>query len=132
MVHTPSLSSSFSLSLSLSQDAITALKVASTARREPPKSKNGFLFKKARDKKFYGADWNKRYFQLEMGQLHFSDGKGHKHKLSDSIAVAGIPVSKESALVIKVNSTPILYLRAATEDEANEWLKVLKQHSEYF
>ena len=121
----------FPLSL-CSQDVLSTLKVASTSRREPPKAKDGFLLKRARDKKFLGSEWNKRYFQLEMGQLHFSDGKGAKHKLSDSIEVAGVPISRESPVIIKVESTPALFLKTTSEDEANEWLKILKQHSNYF
>lgn len=67
-----------------------------------------------------------------MGQLHFSDGKGQKHKLSDSINVGGVVITKESAMIIKISSSPPLFLKADSQDDADEWFKVLKQHSGFF
>lgn len=101
-----------------------------TVKKVPPPSKNGFLMKKAREKRLLGSEWQKRYFQLEMGQLHFSDGKGQKNKLSDSIMLHGIPIAQslDDPLIIEIHATPILYIKASSVAETQQWYKTLLEH----
>lgn len=86
--------------------------------------------KKAREKRLLGSEWQKRYFQLEMGQLHFSDGKGQKNKLSDSIMLHGIPIAQslDDPLIIEIHATPILYIKASSVAETQQWYKTLLEH----
>lgn len=99
-------------------------------KRFQPPYKEGFLMKKAREKKLLGSEWQKRYFQLEMGQLHFSDSKGNKNKLSDSITLQGIAIVQnlDDPLLIEIHAKPILYIKASTVPEAQEWYKTLLEH----
>ena len=100
-------------------------------RAVPPPAKDGYLVKKARDKKFAGREWNKRYFQLEMGQLHYSESKGVKNKIRGTIELAGLGITLESPQLIKVHSQPALFLKAEGEQEASEWLDALLKHSQF-
>ena len=104
-----------------------------TVRKVNPVPKEGFLMKKARDKKFLGPDWQKRFFQLEMGQLHFSEGKGTKNKLSDTITVQGlkITINAKDPLIIEIDSSPPLLLKASNETEARLWYQSLLEHGKY-
>ena len=97
----------------------------------PPPAKDGYLVKKARDRKIAGHEWSKRYFQLEMGQLHYSEGKGAKNKIRDTIEVVGLEIALEEPQVLKINSKPALILKAESEQEASEWLAALVKHSQF-
>lgn len=102
-------------------------------RRGPPPSKEGFLIKKARDKKFLGAEWHKRYFQLENGQLYFSDSKGQKTKLSDTIPLQGVDIVKhpKDSLIIEIHTIPVLQLKGSSKEEITEWFEALNEHAKY-
>lgn len=100
-------------------------------RAVPPPAKDGYLVKKARDKKRTGREWNKRYFQLEMGQLHYSESKGAKNKIRDTIELVGLEITQEEPQIVKVHSKPPLVLKAENEQEASEWLDALCKHSQF-
>lgn len=89
--------------------------------------------KRARERKLFGPEWQKRLFQLEMGQLHFSEGKSLKNKISDTIELQGIEIilSKDDPCIIEVHSIPVLYLKAANETEAHVWFESLSEHQKY-
>lgn len=100
-------------------------------RAVPPPAKDGYLVKKARDKKLAGREWNKRYFQLEMGQLYYSESKGSKNKIRDTIELVGLEITLESPQIVKIHSKPALFLKAENEQEASEWLAALLKHSQF-
>lgn len=100
-------------------------------RAVPPPAKDGYLHKKAREKKIAGRDWNRRYFQLEMGQLHFSDNKASRNKINDTVELMGRAITLEEPRLIKIHSNPALILKADNELEASEWLAALLKHSQF-
>ena len=104
-----------------------------TLRRQQPVTKEGYLVKKARDKKRFGSEWNKRYFILEMGQLYYSDSKDTKRKLNDSIFLQGVGVviAPSDACILEVQTSPALFLKAGNEQEAREWFEAFKSHIAY-
>ena len=81
----------------------------------------------------FGSEWNKRYFTLEMGQLFYSESKEQKRKLNDSISLQGVDVviNSNEKCMIEVQTNPILFLKASSDDEAAEWLEAFKSHIGY-
>ena len=109
------------------------MRAKSTVRRQQPVAKEGYLVKKAREKKLFGPEWNKRYFILEMGQLFYSESKEQKRKLNDSISLQGVSVSMSSKdnCLLEVQTSPPLFLKAVNESEAAAWLEAFKSHIAY-
>lgn len=105
----------------------------SVSKKQPPTLKEGYLIKKARDKKRFGSEWNKRYFILEMGQLFYSESKEQKRKLNDSISLQGVKVAinPKDSCIIEVQTSPVLILKTADEATAQEWLEAFKSHINY-
>ena len=97
---------------------------ASLTRKLTPKE--GYLEKRSRD----GKRWDRRYFELERGQLHYYRGKGQKY--GDTIRIYGsdsIYLSFEDLKVIVVETeSRTWYFRAETAGQASEWLNALKLH----
>jgi hypothetical protein len=105
-----------------------------TVRKVPPPSREGSLMKKARGKKMFGSEWQTRLFQLEMGQLHFTDARtSSKNKIRDTITLQGLHITRhtEDNCIIEVHASPVLYLKASNEGEATSWYESLCLHKNY-
>ena len=113
------------ISLCFIQSAVIGLR---TINRAEIKAIEGYLEKLRSD----GKHWDKRYFQLEVGQLLYHREQGGKMKYGGTIEVSGNPVtmSQKSPLVIEIGTTDRTWqLRAATEQEARKWYEGLIEHS---
>ena len=79
-----------------------------------------------------GKHWDKRYFQLELGQLIYHREQGGKLKYGGTVEVSGSPVtmSTKSPLVIEIGTAERTWqLRAASEQDARKWYEGLIEHS---
>jgi hypothetical protein len=89
------------------------------------KPKDGFLEKQTKD----GRRWQKRFFELEAGKLHYYENKGGKY--SDTIRLTSTtPVnigSDKRILEIKTDAR-VWCLRAESEATASEWFSTIKTH----
>lgn len=95
-----------------------------TTRKLQPK--DGILEKRTKD----GRKWQKKYFELERGQLHYYEGKGGKY--SDTIKLQDVPIEIDPAdpkiLIIK-SEHRFFYLRADSTASASDWFSAMKSHS---
>jgi len=99
-----------------------------TIKRAEIKPIDGYLEKLRSD----GKHWDKRYFQLEVGQLIYHREQGGKMKYGGTVEVSGCPVtmSQKSPLVIEIGAAERTWqLRATTEQEARKWYEGLIEHS---
>ena len=107
------------------QQAVKGLRTINRAEIKPIE---GYLEKLRSD----GKHWDKRYFQLELGELLYHREQGGKMKFGGKIEVSGNPVtmSQKSPLVIEINTSERAWqLRAATEQDARKWYEGLIEHS---
>ena len=96
-----------------------------TIRSVKLKPKDGFLEKQTKD----GRRWQKRFFELEAGKLHYYENKGGKY--SDTIRLTNTtPVNTGSdKRVIEITTEARVWsLRAESEATASEWISALKIH----
>ena len=96
-----------------------------TIRSVKLKPKDGFLEKQTKD----GRRWQKRFFELEAGKLHYYENKGGKY--SDTIRLTNTtPVNTGSdKRVIEITTEVRVWsLRAESEATASEWISALKIH----
>lgn len=96
-----------------------------TVRSVKLKPKDGFLEKQTKD----GRRWQKRFFELEAGKLHYYESKGGKY--SDTIRLTSTtPVNTGSdKRVIEIRTEARVWcLRAESEATASEWFLALKIH----
>lgn len=99
-----------------------------TIKRAEIKPVEGYLEKLRTD----GKHWDKRYFQLELGQLIYQKEQGGKMKYCGTIGVSGCPVtmSQKSPLVIEIETAERTWqLRASSEQDARKWYEGLIEHS---
>ena len=78
-----------------------------------------------------GKKWKKRYFELEVSNLHYYEGKGQKY--GDTIKLYCVPVKlspDDRRVVIIETEKRVWSLRADSESLADEWLTALKMHSQ--
>ena len=97
-----------------------------TIRSIKLKPKEGYLEKQNKA----GRKWQKRYFELEGGRLHYYESKGGKYsdtiRLSSTTPVS-IDTSDTRAIEIRTESR-VWCLRADSEATASDWLTALKNH----
>lgn len=99
-----------------------------TIKRAEIKPVDGYLEKLRTD----GKHWDKRYFELELGQLIYQKEQGGKMKYGGTIGVSGCPVtmSQKSPLVIEIETAERTWqLRASSEQDARKWYEGLIEHS---
>ena len=93
-------------------------------RRVEPRE--GYLEKRTRD----GRKWNRRYFELERGQLHYYQDQGRKY--GDTIRLyRGIPLvtDETDARVFTIGTEGRTWVfRAETLQLALEWVTSLRAH----
>ena len=82
------------------------------------------------EKKNRNGRWQKKHFELERGQLHYYESKGHRY--GDTIRLQDIPMKLDTDPRILILTTPnrILHLRADTPQSASDWLSALKSHAQ--
>lgn len=90
------------------------------------KPKDGFLEKQTKD----GRRWQKRFFELEAGKLHYYESKGGKY--GDTIRMSSttpVSINTSDTRVIEIKTESRVWcLRAESETAASEWLTALKLH----
>jgi len=83
------------------------------------------------EKKNRNGRWQKRHFELERGQLHYYESKGHKY--GDTIRLQDIPIELDTTdpkVLILTTPNRVLQLRADTSQAASDWLLALKSHKQ--
>ncbi len=83
------------------------------------------------EKKNRNGRWQRRHFELERGQLHYYESKGHKY--GDTIRLQDIPIeldTTDSRVLVLKTPNRVLYLRADTSQSASEWISALKSHAQ--
>lgn len=96
-----------------------------TVRSVKLKPKDGFLEKQTKD----GRRWQKRFFELEAGKLHYYESKGGKY--SDTIRLTSttpVTIGSDKRIIEITTEARVWCLRAESEVAASEWLSALKVH----
>ena len=98
-----------------------------TVRSVKLKPKDGFLEKQTKD----GRRWQKRFFELEAGKLHYYESKGGKY--SDTIRLTSttpVNIGSDKRIIEIRTEARVWCLRAESEVSASEWFSTLKTHSQ--
>lgn len=98
-----------------------------TVRSVKLKPKDGFLEKQTKD----GRRWQKRFFELEAGKLHYYESKGGKY--SDTIRLTNttpVNIGSDKRIIEIRTEARVWCLRAESEASALEWFSTLKTHSQ--
>lgn len=96
-----------------------------TLRNVKLKPKDGFLEKQTKD----GRRWQKRFFELEAGKLHYYESKGGKYSDTIRLAITTPVNTGTDTRVIEIRTESRVWcLRAESDIVASEWVSALKNH----
>lgn len=79
-----------------------------------------------------GRKWQKKYFELERGQLHYYEARGRGQKYSDTIRLHELPIEIDPTdpKVITIRAEGRVFnFRAESATSASAWFSALRSHS---